>query len=103
MLPVENWEVKKVSLQDILGCRLPAGLAFAEGKSQAEVWESPWLVALINNCRKSGAGFDVVCAWGVNYLLNAYNIFTCDLHLLLPKDFTSPLVPLKRFQTGGAF
>lgn len=64
MVPVENWEVKKVGLQDILGCRLPAGLAFAEGKSQAEVWGSPWLVALINNCRKSGAGFDVVCAWG---------------------------------------
>lgn len=41
MLPVENWEVEKVGLQDILGCTFPTGLAFAEGKSQAEVWESP--------------------------------------------------------------
>lgn len=40
MLPVENWEVEKVGLQDILGCRFPTGLAFAEGKSQAEVRES---------------------------------------------------------------
>lgn len=57
---VEDWEVEKVGLQDILCCRFGIGWP-----SSSVGRKSPWFVALTNNCKSPQQSREQVRMWFV--------------------------------------